>query len=766
MKIKRFICGLLITSMLLSMTGSLIGCAKEKVNATKSQTEFKTNSETVAEGILNTDNLTLSGKGVSITLSPITLDTDTEAKITKVTEVPTLDEDGEITLDVYDFFLDGGEELAGVVELRMPLKLTEGEQPGAAYFNEDKSKWEPVSFRYDSTNGEVVIITDHLSKYGVFSVSDKGMRKARTEFLGLWGSAHNDNYKAAIEEYATGGVPASECVEIGASAVGDALQIGGDILGNAAQSAGYLAYGDDVMSTLGDYLGSIGLMVSVVQIGVNIADGKIHEALVGSMKTAWTYMMGKVASKLSSSVMSASMAAVAIVDYAINKFGTEALEGRASIYRDAYSIYYQKGKPGYRSSAEWYSLLYPLFASGKLTEDELKAEIDRMVVAHCEQFWGGDNKDGVDAYVDEARKKIVWTGGEAGLNDQVRQEISAERRAILYNDILPGVFNQIAKKINLENERKLRTEYQALSNYMNTVITLSLTDTQKTYAGHTVRFAPLNNKADTGNWTGQINSNGKANTSFTLYGHMYAGAPNTLNIYEPGSNPDTDSPVKSVSFKVTPPAINIVLDDEPPLKPEKAANGSADSPDEPQQQQPVTEKYAWILVDTVNVDDKEEISHTNNGGVYQASASASPGSYTYSSKYIGETDTYPDPDQKNGEGYAMKLHFSVPPKVIQGGETVTLKFNLAFTEQNISYFDGNGSCRADFDNIRFVNNNGKNFFKIYCSVKYSKDNVLSVSDTITAKAPNGHKEGQRVELWTGGPSGNIGTRYIYEWKKQ
>jgi hypothetical protein len=56
-------------------------------------------------------------------------------------------------------------------------------------------------------------------------------------------------------------------------------------------------------------------MVSVVQIGVNIADGKINDALVGSMKTAWTYMMGKVTSKLSSSVMSAGMAAVAIVDY-------------------------------------------------------------------------------------------------------------------------------------------------------------------------------------------------------------------------------------------------------------------------------------------------------------------------------------------------------------------------------------------------------------------------------------------------------------------
>lgn len=177
-------------------------------------------------------------------------------------------------------------------------------------------------------------------------------------------------------------------------------------------------------------------------------------------------------------------------------------------------------------------------------------------------------------------------------------------------------------------------------------------------------------------------------------------------------------------------------------------------------------KYAWVLVQTINEDAKADIEHTNKGGVYQASSSAAPGSYTYSHKYIGETDTYPDPDQKNGEGYAMKLDISVPPSVIQGGETVSLEFNLAFTEQNVSYFDGNGSCRADFNSTRFVNKAGKSFFEIYCSVKYSTKNVLSVSDTITAKAPTGNKEGDRVELRTGGPSGKIGTRYVYEWKSQ
>ncbi|MBP6887884.1 MAG: hypothetical protein KBC20_07455 [Oscillospiraceae bacterium] len=749
---KKILCGLLVISMLLSMTGVLTSCDKVKNLAKKPET-----SAIVAEGVLNADNLTLSHQGVSMALSPVTLDTEAAAKIAKVEGAPQLDANSGIELAVYDFSLEGVDDLAGVIDLTIPLALADGAIPGAAYLNEDTGLWEPVAFRYDPVSGTVVISTDHLSKYGVFSVSGEGLRKARVEFLVLGGSSGvGENFMAAVEEYTALGVPASECAQIGVNAVGDSLQIGSDILGGMTQSAGFLAYGDDVLSTVGDYLGNIGLMTSVVQIGLNVSDGKIHDALVGSMKFAWSYTMGKVASKLSSSVMSASMAAVAIVDYSINKFGTEAIEGRASIYRDAYNLYYQKNERGYKSSAYWYQTLYPLFEAGNLSEDALKSEIDRLVTAHCQEFWGGDNADGVDAYVDMARKKFAWTGGGAGLNDTIRNDISAERRATLYNDVIPGVIHQIARKINLENERKLRAEYRALSDYLNTSIAFSVTDKQKTYAGYTLRFAPLNDKASAKDWTGKISDDGTANTSFTLYGHMYAGAPNTLEICEPGS----DVPLKTVAFKVTPPKIEIVLDDDPPEKPKESESSSAEPATEPQQ--PKAGEYAWVLVDTIHDDQKYDIDNTNKGGVYQVSASASQGSYTRSWKYIGDTDTYPDPDQINGESFATQLTFSVPPTVIKGGETVSLSFNLTFTDDNLSYFDGTGSARADWGNLKFTNTANKSYFEIYSSVKYSSKNVKSVSDTISAVIPNGGTEGEQEKLWTGGYTG---TYYVYEWKQ-
>lgn len=180
-------------------------------------------------------------------------------------------------------------------------------------------------------------------------------------------------------------------------------------------------------------------------------------------------------------------------------------------------------------------------------------------------------------------------------------------------------------------------------------------------------------------------------------------------------------------------------------------------------QQPEAKEYAWVLVDTIHETYQANIDNTNKGGVYQVSASASSGSYNHTWKYVGESDDYPDPDMLHGESFATQLTITVPPAQIKGGETINLSFNLSFTEQNLSYFDGHGSARADWGNLRFANSDGKYTFEIYSSVKYSEKNASSVSGTISAVIPAGYSEGDREELWTGGT--NYGTYYVYEWKQ-
>ncbi|MDY0235351.1 MAG: hypothetical protein RBR71_04955 [Gudongella sp.] len=561
---NRIISMVLIISMILPVTGCGGG------GSTKTQSD-----EVLVEGLVNDENLILASNGIELRLNSVNISDEANAKISKVSNAPVLDDESGIVLDVYDFSIEGVTEFPGVIELLIPMDLPDGDLPGAAYLNETTNEWEPVAFSYDKESGSVIILTDHLSKYGVFSVSSEGTRRARVEFLGLYGDDEDKDFLAAVEEYSIGGVPASQCIEIGSSAAGDALQLGGDFLGNIAQSAGYVAYGDDVLSSLGDRLGSLGLLVSVVQIGTNLYNGKINDAIVGSMKTSYTYIMGKVVSKLSNSVLSASMASVAIVDYAINKFGTTAIQGRADIYRDAYSIYYMKGEDGFKTSADWFHTFYPMFKDPTMTQDALKAEIDRIVSAHCNEFWTGSNKLGVDYFVSQARERMAWTGGGAGLNQDLKDSISTEKRSIMYNDILPGVFYQIAHKINMENENRLRAEYKDLSNYLNTLVSFSVKDPKHAYANHLIRFSPLNDKATVQNWTGKFNKDGELETNFTLYGHMYAGSPNKLDIFLPDANIDKDEPIRSLEFKVTPPIVEIVLGEEiSNLKYESGENGT------------------------------------------------------------------------------------------------------------------------------------------------------------------------------------------------
>lgn len=71
-----------------------------------------------------------------------------------------------------------------------------------------------------------------------------------------------------------------------------------------------------------------------------------------------------------------------------------------------------------------------MFNDPKMTEEALKAEIDKIVTSHCDEFWTGANKLGVDYYVSEAREKMAWTGGGAGLNIRTFRTASARREEI------------------------------------------------------------------------------------------------------------------------------------------------------------------------------------------------------------------------------------------------------------------------------------------------------------------------------------------------
>lgn len=186
--------------------------------------------------------------------------------------------------------------------------------------------------------------------------------------------------------------------------------------------------------------------------------------------------------------------------------------------------------------------------------------------------------------------------------------------------------------------------------------------------------------------------------------------------------------------------------------------------------------FEWVLTKTVNYDRKKEIDEKNKNcaGVYSYSASSAPGSYSYTWTYLGDTDNYYDPPTLNGENSTSKCTWTVPPSTIQGGEKVTLSFELSFGSQKLSFFSDKATADADFDkwdvspgsvtdnSIRFANKDGKTSFTIdtYKTVK-----IYSLSETVTAVAPTGRKKGDKIALRTCFNGIAQGTCYIYEWKQ-
>ncbi|NLT58419.1 MAG: hypothetical protein GXX99_05600 [Clostridiales bacterium] len=239
-----------------------------------------------------------------------------------------------------------------------------------------------------------------------------------------------------------------------------------------------------------------------------------------------------------------------------------------------------------------------------------------------------------------------------------------------------------------------------------------------------------------------------------------------MELYKPGE----DTPALTVPFKVSYPTTTILLSSSG----EKEQESQQPDVTQEEPQQPEAKEYHWVLVDTVNYDQKEELKAENErrAGTYEYDWSSAPGSYSYTWTYVGEGDTWYDPDLLHGETSTTQCTWTVPPSTIKGGETVTLSLKLEFGAQELSYYGDHASASADFDQwdvppggvtrdaIRFMDKDGKDGFNI----DYGK-NILSVSETVTAKAPAGREEGDKTALRTVFSGHKQGTCYIYEWQQ-
>lgn len=499
-----------------------------------------TNAETFT---MNEETMEVKGDNCSVTLFPTAVDEDKQLTIRESTGVQTITvaneeaEGGQSVLTdnakVVDIELEGIHELDGAARIRIPFEVADGELPGAAYFNQETGEWEPVNSYYDKTTGEVVILTTHFSMFGTFKVKKEHTHAAYLSFYSIpYDDASTSELRDILVSAAKG---VTDWVSWNAEAYGTlsiAKDLGFTFLGTAG-------FDEQLLKDCNKTLGNIAVGFSVFEICRSVFFGDDKKLAQESLKLVASKLTNGATSLLVDAVGSAVGFSTAFIDYALTKFAEEAWRGRNDIYWRAYRAYYSKRAiPGlanaYRSSPQWYQLLYPIFEKPNQTSEEIKAQIDQIVDDYTQEFWRDENL--IVDYFYEVSGLPYSQGG--GLNQRLKDEISSTFKQEILGDILPGVFQSISDKLYDKQYARVRNELVKYAKTMNQIIALQFKDGQITgeksrYAGCTVRFKNLPNTiTDPEKWQCVLTDQGTGVIRFRLYPYTFEGVKPMMEVVD------------------------------------------------------------------------------------------------------------------------------------------------------------------------------------------------------------------------------------------
>jgi hypothetical protein len=185
-------------------------------------------------------------------------------------------------------------------------------------------------------------------------------------------------------------------------------------------------------------------------------------------------------------------------------------------------------------------------------------------------------------------------------------------------------------------------------------------------------------------------------------------------------------------------------------------------------------------------DYNEELTDKN---YWSESKSGSAGTGTFTSTYVGpdEKDDYA-PRPKNGESAMVQGSVSTPPKYIDGGKTVQLKVDLSISSTKQHFWDFDGDAFVRFDEVD-VEMSHRTYGAIDFTAKDSdgEDVKLSVwlyaptnwrateygnkpkvNVEVSAQAPYGSEEGDKISIYTSVGMGSMSSRteYVYLWHNE
>ena len=514
----------------------------EKVSVVSSESSVPVNEQSAFT--IDEQTAAVSMANYSIEFGPSVIEGQKTLTVSRV-ENPTLPQevaDGVSYMMTYDFNLEDIHDLNGVVVIRFPAT----KNCYTAYFDETSGQWEPVLSYYDSETNEMVIISDHLSKFTVFDVNNEHKRTAYLVYKGFDPTTPAD-IQAVVDRFAA--VANSDNPERAAIVAFynedfAMYSLGLNIFMTPISVGGFEPI---LLTSYSNTIGHIGTAWSILQFANTLRSNDDASKATSAVKLAFDLALKPYLEKkiyAGNFLFPACMTALAALDWEINWFAGKVHGTATSLYEDAYNKYFLRGSSypssgyGYRSATEWYKLINPLFEDRGNMPDDVKAKIEEMVTDYVNQPWR--DTDGYNMAVAECRNGWpFWVE----ISDNDRRVIAENHRKELYSGTLKSVIDHINLKALAKTKEMFDDAYKEYANMMNKVVILKFTDStvksgeKSKFAGCKIRFPYMPSTIeDPMKWETTVKENGEADIQFRVYPYLSEGFHPELEVVDESDN--------------------------------------------------------------------------------------------------------------------------------------------------------------------------------------------------------------------------------------
>ncbi len=515
--------------------------------------------QTVEKNItISGDNLEASYEKVKIKFSSNDINS---SKVLTIQKIPSgsIPFGGEVGTNnkalSYDFVLDGQTNFTDLVKITLGYNddfvNTTDEEASiiAKYYNPQTEAYESVDYEVNTSKNEVTILTDHLSKYTLVSIP-------KSEYHGAFDVINNNSRKAYITDispYYISFIDSNSAADVINEAVNNNMLAGtqayeawfnaaNEWLGLTAAGTGLASapFSNSFLTSLGNSFKHAGFGASVLQASMDFGNGDNVELFSNLSKN----IVYNIVNYVGSDALQLSFIGVFAIDYSLNKFGSEALDGLEKKWKRIYDECYSDGVA--KTPTQWYETFRNLSKAYK-NPSKLSAVMETTVYNNIYSGWKSEDKMALCA-------GAIGMGYNAlgSLTNDIIEKISREKFYELMASLQP-VFDELQRKMIFHLRAEYKKQLDRLKDQLNQVVHVQIQNTVPAgaiskYAGYRFRFAPLNDKAIKSEWTGTLDSDGSATAAWRVLGYMQAGSPNKLELFKPTDNPDIATPVKTIKF--------------------------------------------------------------------------------------------------------------------------------------------------------------------------------------------------------------------------